>query len=357
MSRAAAGAEDAGALRRSNIAFFVAHAGCPHRCSYCDQNAITGHSEAPAPAEVERTLQRVLSAQPDPARRAQTEIAFFGGSFTAVDRTYTAALLETASRFLGEGKFRGIRISTRPDCVSKEDLRFLREYGVTSIELGAQSMRDEVLRLNGRGHTARDVREASERIRRAGFSLGLQMMTGLYGDDESGARYTAGEIAALEPETVRIYPTVVLRGTRLHALMREGKYTPPNVGQSVPLCSEILSFFVLHKIRVIRLGLHAEKTVEEKLVGGAYHPALRELCESEIMLRAALCQLEGRPGGRYDASVRAADISRMIGQKRKNIRLLSEKGYIIRVRPAEGLQALEVRMNRHTEERSAFPCS
>ena len=166
-------------------------------------------------------------------RSQNAEIAFFGGSFTAIDRSYMIALLEAAKKYVN--KFNGIRISTRPDYVDPEVLDLLKVYGVTSIELGAQSMCDDVLALNERGHTAEQVRKASFLIRSAGFSLGLQMMTGLYGSDLQKDIVTANEIISLHPDTVRIYPTVVMKQTKLEEYMLSGLYQPYTLEQSVAL--------------------------------------------------------------------------------------------------------------------------
>ncbi len=194
--------------------------------------------------------------------KTEREFAFFGGSFTAVPRAYMLALLQAVQPYLQSGAYNGIRISTRPDAVDAEILALLKQYGVTAIELGAQSMQDGVLRRNGRGHTARQVAEAAERISAAGFSLGLQMMTGLDGDTPVGCRETAVRLAALEPETMRIYPAIVMEGTELARRWRAGMYEPMSLECAVNLCADLLDFFEQRQIRVIRLGLHASPELE-----------------------------------------------------------------------------------------------
>ena len=165
-------------MGHANISVFVPHIGCPHQCSFCNQRSISGQQTAPIPQTVRATCEEAMRLRAGKLR--DTELAFFGGSFTAIERGYMISLLEAAQSFLGEGGFAGIRISTRPDAVDGEILRLLQQYGVTAIELGVQSMSDRVLRANGRGHTAQDVVQSAERIRQSGFELGLQMMTGLY---------------------------------------------------------------------------------------------------------------------------------------------------------------------------------
>ena len=162
-------------MSHSNISIFVPHVGCPHKCAFCDQRTITGKQDIPRASDVQRICRQAIEQIRDPQN---TEIAFFGGSFTAVPRDYMLELLEAAKPFVGDKKFRGIRCSTRPDCIDEEILSLLKDYGVTAIELGAQSMSDKVLEANERGHTAADVKNAAELIKSFGIELGLQMMIG-----------------------------------------------------------------------------------------------------------------------------------------------------------------------------------
>ena len=203
-------------MKHVNVALFVPHLGCPHACVFCNQRTISGQTRPLTPEQIRSACETAKGCEHDVKN---SEIAFFGGSFTAIDREEMIACLEAARPYVGRD-FGGIRISTRPDCVDDGVLSLLREYGVTAVELGAQSMDDAVLALNERGHTAKDTEEACERIRRYGFSLGLQMMTGLYGSDEEKDRQTARWFVELHPDTVRIYPTVVLEHTRLADLWR-----------------------------------------------------------------------------------------------------------------------------------------
>lgn len=217
-------------MKHSNIAFFVPHVGCPHTCSFCNQRSISGTTVLPTARDIEKGCRQALTEITD---REHTEIAFFGGSFTAIPRDYMLSLLKAAEPFCQEGMFSGIRISTRPDCISREMLELLREHHVTAIELGVQSLNDCVLALNERGHTAADVANAVPLIKAYGFSLGLQMMTGLYGDSKESTYRTAEKIIAYRPDTVRIYPTVVIKGTKLCEWYESGVYLPPTLAESV----------------------------------------------------------------------------------------------------------------------------
>lgn len=309
----------------ANIALFVPHIGCPRQCSFCDQRAITGGAQAPAPADVEKAAATAARTLGERARDA--EVAFFGGSFTAIDQSYMEALLQAAQEAVARYHFKGIRLSTRPDAVGEGMLALLSQYGVTAIELGAQSMDDGVLALNRRGHTAAQTADAARRIKARGFELGVQMMTGLYGDTDEKALLTGERLIALGPQTVRIYPTVVLPGTELAALYQAGEYIPQTLEQAVELCARLLPLFEGAGVRVIRVGLHAQQEVEGKALAGAYHPALRQLVESRLFLRQLQGELLGRPPGAYEVAVNPRSLSTAQGQRKTNLQALGQIGY------------------------------
>lgn len=330
-------------MKHSNIALFVPHNGCPHACSFCDQRQITGHTSQPTAQDVVNAVETAKKSLGSDI--ANAELAFFGGSFTAIDQDYMTELLRAAYPYVASGELCGIRISTRPDAIDDEILDVLKQYGVTSIELGAQNMSDAVLSANHRGHTADDVRRASELIKNNGFSLGLQMMTGLYKSSDELDRYTAIELAELKPDTMRIYPTVVLKGTELYALYERGEYEPQKLDEAVRLCSELLQYFEEQGIQVIRLGLHDSDSLRESMAAGAYHPAFRELCESEILYRNSLAALKrnGIWEGVAEFFVNPRSVSRFIGQKKKNLQRLYDHGVTAVVRQDERLSKYEVR--------------
>ncbi len=329
----------------SNISIFVPHIGCPHKCSFCNQVHITGEDSKPTAqdvAEAVKTAMKSKNYNPE-----TTEIAFFGGSFTAIDREYRLSLLSEAHKHVESGAVCGIRISTRPDAISEEILNELKSYGVTAIELGAQSMDDQVLKLNHRGHSGEDVEKASELIKSQGFSLGLQMMTGLLGDTEEKSIKTAKSIAELNPDTVRIYPTIVLKDTYLGKLFLEGKYTPETVEEVVCLCGKILPIFRDKNIAVIRLGLHSID--ESAYLGGPWHPAFGELVESEIYKGLAEQLLKNYPKGKYTLFVNSKEISKLIGQHRSNLMFLEKLGYSCKVRPSADLDKYKILVENQGE--------
>ena len=320
-------------MRHANVALFVPNNGCPHECSFCNQRSITGKQTQPSADDVRKAAEIALRTLGPDAKDA--EIAFFGGSFTAIQRDYMVSLLEAASPYLQGGKFRGIRISTRPDAINPEILSILKQYGVTTIELGAQSMDDSVLLANGRGHTAEQVRQASELIHSGGFTLGLQMMTGLRGDTDEGARRTAEKLADLTPSCVRIYPTSVLHGTELGEAYLRGEYRPQTLESAVSLCAGLLDFFEQNGIDVIRLGLHATPDLERDMLAGPWHPAFRELCESRRFLGKIVETLRESqvPKGIVTIAVNPTCVSQATGQKKRNLRELGGLGYEAHIVP------------------------
>ena len=330
-------------MKHANLPVFVPHEGCPHLCSFCDQRTISGRAAFPQPEEVAALCEHFLRQR----KGVCAQIAFFGGSFTAIPRERMESLLRAAAPYVGQGGITGIRVSTRPDAVDEDVLELLRACGVQEIELGAQSMDDEVLALNGRGHTAAQVEEASRLIHQAGFSLGLQMMTGLYGDTPEKSRQTALRLAELSPRSVRIYPTAVLEGTRLAELYLAGKYRPPGVEESVPLCAELLEFFEGRGVPVIRLGLHDSPELRRRLMAGCAHPAFRELCENALYYRKISEALEGRERlGAYVVRVPKGAASKAAGQKRRNVLAFRSMGCRLKIVEDPALGPFEVRLER-----------
>ena len=309
----------------ANIAIFVPHNGCRNQCSFCNQFSITSQLEQPTAEQVKETVDNALGYLGDDAKEA--EIAFFGGSFTAVERSYMIELLEAAYPYVKDKKGKGIRLSTRPDAIDDDVLELLKRYGATTIELGAQSMCDDVLSFNRRGHTAQDVINASRLIRSYGFSLGLQMMTGLAKADDKKDVETCEELIALNPDFVRIYPTIVLKNTYLAQLYEQGEYQPQSVEDAVDLCCKLLVMFGNAGIPVIRLGLHSID--EESYVAGPWHSAFGELCKSRIFYNKVAEKIDRK--GRYNLYVSPRMVSKAVGQNRSNIKKFLSNGIDVTV--------------------------
>ena len=343
-------------MRQTNLSIFSPHKGCPNTCSFCNQRFISGSHRAPTPEEV----RGILAGQVPLLQRngLQAEIAFFGGSFTAVDRDYRRELLLAASEYLKEfpEQYCGIRCSTRPDCIDQGIMEELKLFGVTAVELGAQSMKDEVLKANLRGHTAEDVRRASGLIKSYGIELGLQMMTGLYMDKPEYCLDTAKQFAELKCDTVRIYPTVILKGTTLDELREKGLYESFSFEETAELCADLLDFFDSVNIPVIRLGLHASEEVERQMTGGVYHPALGEVVESRRMLRKMLDKMRQQSVKKFIVYTDRKNMSLVSGHGGCNRKALAELGitYKIKEKSNVHIEIEPVNDNKRTEDTNVF---
>ncbi len=261
------------------VPVFLPFGGCPHQCVFCDQNGITGSPALPSMEEVKRTIDAHLSTWKGNGRR---EVAFYGGSFTALPTETQARYLAVSYGYLEKDLIDGVRVSTRPDCVSEETVGFLKGFGVDTIELGAQSMSDEVLKLSGRNHAASDTVLASSVVKGSSIRLGLQIMPGLPGDTADTIISTAEKVATLSPDFVRVYPTLVLKGTPLHRMYLSGSYRPWSLDEMVPVCRSVMDIFRDAGISVIRMGLQPTRELEESLVCGPFHPSLRQLVEKGL---------------------------------------------------------------------------
>ncbi len=308
-----------------NIPVFVPHKGCPNDCSFCNQRKITGQAKPVTKETAHRIIKDHLKTIEH--ENTSVEVAFFGGSFTGIPLFEQKALLEVANEYLKNGLIDGIRLSTRPDYITDDILYFLKSYGVTAIELGAQSMVDSVLKLNDRGHFAIDTEIAAKRIKDFGFELGLQMMTGLFGDDRKGAIFSAKKIIDLKPDCVRIYPTLTIKDTKLHKLYEEGKYIPMSLDETVELCAELLDMFREEDIKVLRIGLLGTDNIndESDVVAGPFHQSIGELCESESFYKRVNSYLDNTEKNDIKIYVNPRYISVAVGNRKRNIKRLSEK--------------------------------
>lgn len=310
-------------MKHKTIPIFVPHMGCPNDCSFCNQRKITGNESTMTPEIADEQIQKALKTMPEDADCV--EIGFFGGSFTGIDKDLQREFLSAAKKYKEAGKVNKIRLSTRPDYIDSEILELLKSYGVTTVELGAQSMDDKVLQLNRRGHTVADTVKASELIKASGIKLGLQMMTGLYGDSDDTCRESCEKIIALKPDCVRIYPTLVLGGTYLDELYKSGEYSPQMLDEAVSLCADLKERFDAEGISVIRIGLMASDNInpDADVTAGPYHPSIGELVQSEIYYRRLVKEID------KDAQifVNSKDISAFTGNKKNNIKRLKNAGF------------------------------
>ncbi|MBE7027862.1 MAG: radical SAM protein [Ruminococcaceae bacterium] len=307
-----------------NIPIFVPHKGCPNDCSFCNQRKITGQSEPVTAKSVKEIIERHLLTIDK--NSGDVQIAFFGGSFTGIDEFKQRELLEAAYCYVKSGQVDGIRISTRPDYINKEILDMLKEYKVKTIEIGVQSMIDSVLSANDRGHSAAQAENAARLIKKYGFELGLQMMTGLFSDDREGAIYTAKKIIELEPSCVRIYPTLIIKDTKLEKLYNLGKYIPMTLDETVSLCAELLQMFDEAGITVLRVGLLGTDNIndENDVVAGPFHQSIGELAESERFYNRVCQNVEKSGKTQLKIYVNPRYISTAKGHLKKNVTRLNE---------------------------------
>ncbi len=311
------------------IPFFLTHQGCPHRCVYCDQRIAGGHREdALSPEAVRRGIEAGLAS-----RRLKpgslVEAAFFGGTFTMLPRSRQAALLEAAAPYLAEGRVSGIRLSTRPDALAEDQVEFLAERGVRTVEIGAQSMDDKVLAASERGHTSEDVALSAGRVKEAGLRLGLQLLPGLPGEDGASRKNTLKRVLSLEPDDARIYPLLVLKGTPLAELHAKGLYRPFTLSEAVDVCADMFARLTLSGVRVIRMGLQAGPELTAGLAAGPYHPAFGHLVKAETYRRALASVLTMFPSSEAAPALQTApeDISLALGHRRRNVlELAAEHG-------------------------------
>ena len=312
-------------MAHRNIPIFIPHMGCPHQCVFCNQHSISGcraFDEEQVAAQIEEALKTVPAG-------SETEIAYFGGSFTGIDRDLMIRLLDLAQSYVRLGRVKSIRLSTRPDMIDEEILEILGRYSVGTIELGLQSMDDAVLLASKRGHTAEQAEIACKKVVEAGFSLVGQMMIGLPGATLESERETARRICDLGATACRIYPTVVFADTPLLIMMRDGKYHPLSVEEAAFRSAEVLRIFLERGIQCLRIGLCATEdlTDETSAVAGANHPALGELVWNELYYQKLHTCLknEGLLGKEVELTVSKREISKAVGQNRCNLSRLERE--------------------------------
>ena len=312
------------------IPIFVPHLGCPNNCTFCNQKKISGQTKMVTKQDVKDTIEYYLKNFKDDHK--YVEVAFFGGSFTAIEKEKQEELLEAVQEYIHNKKVHSIRVSTRPDCIDKDILKRLKKYNVKTIELGVQSTNNYILSRCKRGHTGEDVKKASKLIRRYGFVLGHQMMVGLPESTKQDEINTAKELIKLKPEIVRIYPVLVIKDTELAEEYQRGEYTPLTVGQAVERCKEIVDLFNRKKITVIRIGLQNTEEItdpslkESSVVAGPYHPAFRQLVESSMWYDSIVNEIKKVNAKVKKVKIKANDknVNNIIGHKKENITKLKE---------------------------------
>ena len=314
------------------IPIFVPHLGCPNDCIFCNQKSISGQKNEMTKEKAKEIIENYLKSIRKEKENVKIEIAFFGGSFTAIKEEKQEELLKVAYEYVKSKDVDSIRISTRPDAINKEILKRLKKYGVKTIELGVQSANNYILNRINRGHTFEDVKKASKMIRWYGFKLGHQMMVGLPESTRLDEINTAKQLIKLRPKMVRIYPTLVIKNTKLEKEYEEGKYKPLSVVQTVEVCKDLVRMFTDKKIDVIRIGLQTTDEISEpgsknsEVVAGPFHPALRQLVESAMWYDAIVGKIKklNVKVKEVEVTVNPIDANNVIGHKKENVLKLKD---------------------------------
>ena len=307
------------------IPIFIPHEGCPHCCVFCNQRRISGFADKPVTANDVRATVRTWLARKGSDR--QVQVAFYGGSFTALPMTRQQHLLDAVAPFVEQGRVQTIRLSTRPDYIDYEIVNFLQSHNVSIVELGVQSMDDGVLAASSRGHTADDVEKAVSVLRESGMELGIQLMLGLPAETRRILMKTVEHVIALQPDFVRIYPVLVVKNSELATRYLQGTYRPISLDKAVVMAAWMKKRFDESSIRVVRMGLQAGVELEKSLIAGPWHPAFGEMVNSRLMLRQTRKQLAGAHlGNLVRLTINDKDQSVFRGIRSKNIRRLEQLG-------------------------------
>jgi len=335
------------------IPIFIPHAGCPHRCIFCDQSSITGvRLKKRAPKDIRDQIEAFLKFKT--GRRNTVQIAFFGGNFLGIPADEVKHLLAEAAEYVKTGRVNSIRFSTRPDTIDHPRLDLIRNFPVTTIELGVQSMDERVLSTTKRGHSAADTEKAIQCLKELNYEVGVQLMVGLPGDTPERLIASAQRVARLKPDFIRIYPTLVLAGSQLAAGYRKGDYVPLSIDEAVSRAKHLYLLFQSKNIRVVRMGLQASQDLENgsTILAGPYHPAFGHLVYSEILLDMAVAQIESSVLNTDSISIRAnpGDVSKLRGLRNRNIEILKSKfGFeSIAVIPDDALAQDQLKVGRLT---------
>ncbi len=311
------------------IPIFVPHLGCKNSCTFCNQKSISGQKKDITKEDVRNTIELYLKNFKT-ENDVEREIAFFGGSFTGIEKEKQEELLEVANEYIKQGKIDGIRISTRPDYIDKEILKMLKKYKVKTIELGVQSTNDYILKKCQRGHTYEDVVKASKLIRKHGFILGHQMMVGLPESTKIDELNTAKQLAKLKPKIVRIYPVLVIKQTKLAEEYENGEYEPLELSQAIERCKEIYYFFKTKNITVIRIGLQNTDEITDpraknsQVIAGPYHENFRQLVEASMWYDSIIEKIKkfNVKVKEVEIKVNPEDVNNVVGYKRENLEKL-----------------------------------
>lgn len=316
-------------LKHYTIPVFIPEVACPFQCIYCNQRNISDRLREPTEEEIIETIEQHLITIPK--ENSCIEFGFFGGNFTGIEMEKQEKYLKLVYPYIQKKIIQGVRLSTRPDYINKDILELLKSYHVTTIELGAQSIDEEVLQLSGRGHTVHNIEEASSLIIQNGISLGLQMMIGLPGDTLEKAIVTANKIVKLGANNTRIYPTLVIKDTELEKRYHQKKYTPLTMEKAVDWTKEVYKIFENANVTVLRMGLHPSKGLitGETLIAGPFHVSFGELVMTAIW-KEKLIPISGNGKNTIIISVPPGELNNAIGYNASNKKMLQNNFKIVK---------------------------
>lgn len=308
-------------MKHYNIPIFISHFGCPNACVFCNQKKINGRETDVTMEDLKETIETYLETLP---KNSKKEVAFFGGTFTGISFDLQRQYLETVHKYIKKGLIDGIRLSTRPDCINKEIVEQLKKYGVTSVELGVQSLDEKVLKATARYYPVEIVAEACSLLKKYDIELGIQLMIGLPESTFESDLLTAERALEMKPDVARIYPTLVIKGTKMEEMFKNGEYKVLSIEEAVERTRKIYSLLESRGVNVIRVGLQPSEDLREEgvVLGGPFHPAFRELVETEIYYNffSSIAEREKR----LDIRANEKNISKLVGIKKANRARLKE---------------------------------
>jgi len=346
------------------IPIFIPHSGCPHQCAFCNQSIITQSAiPLPGPFEIKEVVSQYLKFK---GRREKVEIAFFGGNFLGLNRETLLRLLDYTKPYILEHKIHGIRFSTRPDTITKETLHLLAPYPISAVEIGVQSMNDEVLFASKRGHESRSTINAMALLKQIPVKIGVQVMAGLPEDNETLLLESTRKIAGLSPDFARIYPLMVLNGSMMEKWYTEGRYQPLNLSEAVRLVKEMYRIFRAADVDVIRMGLQASEMMEDPsmVLAGPWHPAFGHLVLSEILYDTVCEKIDQDPdlltSDALILTVHPRSLSRLRGEKNSNIKKLDmtypKHEFLIRMDENLSMDEIKIYGNDEMNKRKSAEC-
>lgn len=313
-------------MKHYNIPVFIAHFGCPNKCVFCNQNKITGRETNILPNEVKGIIDEFLYTLPSSSEK---ELAFFGGTFTAISLPLQKEFLSVGKDYIDKGLIKGIRLSTRPDNIDRSIVEILKEYGVTTVELGVQSLDTKVLELSERGYGKEEVERAVKLLKEFNISVGIQIMPGLPGSSFKKDLETVDEVLKMRPDFARVYPTLVINDTKLEKMYKNGEFSPLSLDEATELSAIAIAKLELSGIKIIRVGLQPSDDIRQEgvIIAGPFHPAFRELSESYLYKTFFLTMIKN--SNKLEIEVSNREVSRVCGIKSSNKDFFGDKLKII----------------------------